>query len=83
MTIKFVVVQNAITEDRLYQQMGMTASVMAYSWSKWNSEVKDREKIVIQGTVHLEDGPLAEVLYIFIQRRAINNAENNKNYILL
>ena len=47
--------------------MGMTASVLAYSWSKWNTDVKDREKIVIQGAMHLEDGPLAEVNHSWIK----------------
>ena len=34
---------------------------MAYSWSKWNSEVNDHDKVVFQGAEHLEDEPLLEV----------------------
>ena len=41
--------------------MSLTASCMAYSWSKWNSEIKDHEKIVFQGAEHLQDEPLLEV----------------------
>jgi cancer susceptibility candidate protein 1 len=41
--------------------MAMTASSMAYSWSKWNSEVGDKEKIVIQGCEQLKDEALFEV----------------------
>ncbi|KAF6033623.1 hypothetical protein EB796_008066 [Bugula neritina] len=29
----------------LYQQMGLTASAMAYSWSKWNGE-KESDKLI-------------------------------------
>lgn len=59
---KYVSVQskNGITEERLYQQMAMTASTMAYSWSKWNAEVANPSQIVFQGCEHLEDEPLLE-----------------------
>ena len=53
--------QHPVTEERVYQQMALTASSMAYSWSKWNSEIKNREQIIVQGTEHLEDEPLLEV----------------------
>ena len=53
--------QNQVTESNLYQQMALTASTNAYSWSKWNSEVESEEKIVLQGQEHLQDEPLQEV----------------------
>ncbi|ELU16422.1 hypothetical protein CAPTEDRAFT_227810 [Capitella teleta] len=59
---KYVSIQakNAITEERLYQQMAMTASGMAFSWSKWNSEVGDKERIILQGCEQLQDEALFE-----------------------
>ena len=53
--------QNAITEERLYQQLALVSSSLAFSWSKWNSEIDDTEKIVFQGNEHLVDEPLQEV----------------------
>lgn len=60
---KYVTLQdkNAIAETRLYQQMALTASTMAYSWSKWNGE-REPEKIIIQGAPQLADEPLTEVM---------------------
>ena len=57
----FFFIQNSVTESRLYQQMALTASTNAYSWSKWNSEIENEEKIVMQGQQHLQDEPLQEV----------------------
>jgi len=58
---KYVTVQekNGLAETRLYQQMGLTASTMAYSWSKWNGE-REKEKIIIQAAPQLADEPLTE-----------------------
>lgn len=58
---KYVTVQNKnpIVADRLYDQMGLVASAMAFSWSKWNSEV-DSGSVVMQGTEALQDEPLLE-----------------------
>ena len=53
--------QNSITEERLYQQMAMTCSAMAYAWSRWNSDVRDVQKLVVQGCQQLVDEPLLEV----------------------
>ena len=47
-------------ESRMYQQMALTASAMAYSWSKWNGET-EREQCVFQASEALEDEPLLEV----------------------
>jgi hypothetical protein len=44
----------------------LVASTMAFSWSRWNTEVNDREKIVIQAAEHLTDEQLAEVRYLNI-----------------
>lgn len=63
---KYVTVQNknAIAETRLYQQMGLTASAMAYSWSKWNGDEKrEAEKIIVQAAPQLADEPLTEVCF--------------------
>lgn len=59
---KYVTIQdkNAIAESRLYQQMGLTASTMAYSWSKWNGE-QEPAKLIIQGAPQMVDEPLIEV----------------------
>ena len=52
--------QNPITTERLYDQMGLVASAMAFSWSKWNGEV-DSASLVLQGAEALQDEPLLEV----------------------
>jgi len=58
---KYVSVQNKhpLILQRTYQQMALTASAMAYSWSKWNGET-EREQIVFQASEALEDEPLLE-----------------------
>lgn len=63
---------NVIAERRFYQQMAMVASSMAFSWSKWNNENEDAEKIVVQGTEHLKDEPLLEdewALFMITKKR--------------
>ena len=50
-----------IAEKRLYEQMALLSSAMAFSWSKWNVDINHREKIIIQGAEHLNDEPLTEV----------------------
>merc|ERR1712110_234503 len=58
---KYVSIQNKhpLIESRMYQQMALTASAMAYSWSKWNGET-EREQCVFQASEALEDEPLLE-----------------------
>merc|ERR1712154_493476 len=58
---KYVTVQNkhALLVDRLYQQMGLVASAVAFSWSKWNSEV-DENSVVMLAAEALTDEPLLE-----------------------
>ncbi|XP_070551634.1 dynein axonemal intermediate chain 7-like isoform X2 [Ptychodera flava] len=48
-----------LTEEGVYQQMALTASHFAFSWSKWNAE-SGTEKIVVQGTELLQDEPVIE-----------------------
>ncbi|KAL3842016.1 hypothetical protein ACJMK2_020088 [Sinanodonta woodiana] len=73
---KYVSIQNKHLkiEERVYQQMALTSSAMAYSWSKWNSEIQDREKIIFQGAESLNDEPLPEedwALYLMTKRRGM------------
>ncbi|XP_013385748.1 protein CASC1 [Lingula anatina] len=73
---KYVSIQNKhpVTESNLYQQMAITASSMAYSWSKWNAEVADRDKIIIQGAECMKDEPLLEEdwgLFMATKKRTI------------
>nr|KAG5693296.1 hypothetical protein BaRGS_011617 [Batillaria attramentaria] len=58
---KYVTVQNKhpIVVERMYEQMALVASSMAFSWSKWNSAV-DYENVVLQGAEALSDEPLLE-----------------------
>lgn len=57
----FFIFKNSVTEDRLYQHMALTSSAFAFSWSKWNNQVKDDEQIIIQAAQQLEDEALLEV----------------------
>jgi len=53
--------QNAAAEYRLYRQMALVSSAMAFSWSKWNADIDDRERIFVQAAEHITDEPLIEV----------------------
>ena len=46
--------QDTDVENGLYQQMALTASHFAYSWSKWNND-SGTERIILQGCEKLED----------------------------
>jgi cancer susceptibility candidate protein 1 len=50
-----------MAESRLYRQMSLVASTMAFSWSRWNTDVNDQEKIIFQAAEHLVDEALFEV----------------------
>lgn len=70
---KYVTVQNKnpIVVERIYEQMGLVASAVAFSWSKWNSEVAG-ESVVVQAAEALQDEPLLEEdwsLYMANKRR--------------
>jgi len=72
---KYVTVQNKnpVTVDRLYDQIGLVASSMAFSWSKWNSEVDDT-KVIVQAAEALTDEPLLEEdwsVYMATKRRFV------------
>ncbi|XP_050403844.1 dynein axonemal intermediate chain 7 [Patella vulgata] len=58
---KFVNVQtkDTLLEERIYEQMALTSSAMAYSWSKWNADA-DLHSIVYLGSESLNDEPLLE-----------------------
>ncbi|XP_067655393.1 dynein axonemal intermediate chain 7 homolog isoform X2 [Haliotis asinina] len=58
---KYVSIQNKhpVLESRTYEQMALTASAMAYSWSKWNQD-KEADQIIFQGSEHLSDERLLE-----------------------
>lgn len=45
----------------MYEQMALLSSAMAFSWSKWNSEMETSDKVLFQGSEALEDEPLLEV----------------------
>ena len=57
--------QHPIIETWCYEQMAMLSSAMAFSYSKWNSDTQDREKVLFQGCETLQDEPLPEV---FVER---------------
>ena len=65
-----VVVQNAAAEYRLYRQMALVSSAMAFSWSKWNADIDDRERIFLQAAEHTIDQPLTEVRLVFARHVA-------------
>ena len=58
----FISYQHPVIETWCYEQMAMMSSAMAFSYSKWNSDTQDREKVLFQGCETLEDEPLPEVI---------------------
>lgn len=52
--------KSGIAERRLYEQMALLSPAVAFAWSRWNSEVKDRESLIVQACEHLEDSPVNE-----------------------
>ena len=52
--------QDEKLENDVYQEISLTASAFAYSWSKWNAE-SGEDKIVLQTTEQLQDEMLLEV----------------------
>lgn len=51
--------KDSTLEKNIYEQMSLTASAFAYSWSRWNSDC-GKEKIVIQATEQETDEPPME-----------------------
>jgi len=41
--------------------MALVSSAMAFSWSKWNADIEDRERIFLQAAEQTVDEPLIEV----------------------
>lgn len=52
--------QDLKLEKNIYEQMALTSSSFAYSWSRWNSDC-GKEKIVVQATELQRDEPPMEV----------------------
>ena len=44
----------------------MVSSAVAFSYSKWNADTQDREKVLFQSCETLEDEPLPEVGLLFV-----------------
>ena len=63
--ILFIFFQHPVLEEWCYEQMALAASAFAFSWSKWNSDTQEREKILFQGSEALSDEPLLEVKLSF------------------
>jgi hypothetical protein len=61
MVILCYILQHPVLEEWCYEQMALAASAFAFSWSKWNSDTQDKEKILFQGSETLSDEPLLEV----------------------
>lgn len=52
-------------ENNIYQEMALTASSFAYTWSKWNADC-GKDKIIIQAIEQLQDEqPLEEDLSLY------------------
>lgn len=73
---KYVSVQNKhpVIETWCYEQMAMVSSAVAFSYSKWNAETQDREKVLFQSCETLEDEPLPEEdwsLFLMTKRRCM------------
>lgn len=52
-------------ENNIYQEMALTASAFAYTWSKWNADC-GKDKIIIQAVEQLQDEqPLEEDYSLF------------------
>ncbi|XP_052797424.1 dynein axonemal intermediate chain 7 homolog isoform X1 [Mya arenaria] len=73
---KYVSIQDKhpVIEEWCYEQIALAASAYAFSWSKWNSETQDREKLLFQGAESLEDQPLPEEdwsLFLMTKRRSL------------
>ncbi|XP_033752163.1 LOW QUALITY PROTEIN: axonemal 84 kDa protein-like [Pecten maximus] len=73
---KYVSIQNKhpIVAESAYEQIALTASSFAYSWSKWNGEIQERDKIFFQVSECLQDEPLLEEdwgVFLMTKRRSM------------
>ena len=58
----------------LYHEISLTSSAVAYSWSKWNGEIQEKEKLFLQASEALIDEPLMEEdwkVYMATKKRAM------------
>ena len=55
-----VLYQEDWLENNIYQEMALTASAFAYTWSKWNADC-GKDKIIIQAVEKLHDEQPLEV----------------------
>uniref|UniRef100_A0A8C9R1R8 Dynein axonemal intermediate chain 7 n=1 Tax=Scleropages formosus TaxID=113540 RepID=A0A8C9R1R8_SCLFO len=46
-------------EQMAYEQMALTSSAVAFSWSRWNSNCGE-DHVVVQACEHLDEGPVPE-----------------------
>ncbi|VDO00868.1 unnamed protein product [Rodentolepis nana] len=53
--------KNELIEQRLYEQMALLSTVMAFSWSHWNAACHDSNRIILLATEHQDnDSPADE-----------------------
>ena len=53
----------------------MVSSAVAFSYSKWNADTQDREKVLFQSCETLEDEPLPEVWWLLLQIKKVCQKE--------
>ena len=54
------VAQNAVAVAHLYEHMALVSDSCAFSWSHWNGDVKDPERLLVRAGEHLVSEPPAE-----------------------
>ncbi|KAM7537731.1 hypothetical protein Aperf_G00000073832 [Anoplocephala perfoliata] len=52
--------KNALTEQRLYEQMALLSTVMAFGWSHWNAECRDPNRIILVAAEHIDNSSLVD-----------------------
>ena len=70
-TALFALHQEDWLENNIYQEMALTASSFAYTWSKWNADC-GKDKIIIQAIEQLQDEQPLEVIAV-IKTRSLDN----------
>ncbi|XP_028414620.1 protein CASC1-like [Dendronephthya gigantea] len=59
-------IKESTLEKNIYEQISLTASAFAYSWSRWNSDC-GKEKIIVQATEQeADEPPLEEDWFIYM-----------------
>ena len=67
-------VQNAVAVARLYEHMALVSDACAFSWSHWNGEVKEPERLIVRAGEHLVDEPPAEARAALCSARSASSA---------